>query len=118
MLAEGEGGRSMFIVHEGRVSVRVDGHEVAQLGEGEFFGEMALLTGARRTADVVALTDLVAIEIDKDAVQPVLVAHPELAASISARIEERRASTISHGTAESNDEATSVLTRVRSWFGI
>lgn len=118
VLAEGEGGRSMFIVHEGRVSVRVDGHEVAQLGEGEFFGEMALLTGARRTADVVALTDLVAIEIDKDAVQPVLVAHPELAASISARIEERRASTISHGTAESNDEATSVLTRVRSWFGI
>lgn len=118
VISEGGEGRSMFIVHEGSVSVRVDGREVAQLGEGEFFGEMALLTGARRTADVVALTDLVAIEIDKDALQPVFVAQPELAASISARIEERRASTESHIAAESHGDTAPVLSRIRSWFGL
>ena len=108
----------MFIVHEGRVSVRVDGREVAQLGEGEFFGEMALLTGPRRTADVVALTDLAVIEIDKEALQPVLVAHPELATLISTRIEQRRASAESHAASESHDATLPVLTRIRSWFGL
>ncbi|HEX9160494.1 MAG TPA: mechanosensitive ion channel family protein, partial [Thermoanaerobaculia bacterium] len=54
-------GDSMFIVHEGTVSVRLADdtkngrHEVAQLGPGSVFGEMALLTGESRTADVIAM---------------------------------------------------------------
>src|SRR5512138_2481812 len=50
----------MLIAGEGAVRVSKDGveREVARLHAGSFFGEMSLLTGARRTATVVAVTDV------------------------------------------------------------
>ena len=45
----------MFFVSSGAVEVILPKDRV-RLGSGEFFGEMALLSGARRTADVVALS--------------------------------------------------------------
>jgi CPA1 family monovalent cation:H+ antiporter len=44
----------MFFISSGAVEVILPG-ETARLGRGEFFGEMALLSGLPRTADVVAL---------------------------------------------------------------
>ena len=83
ILRHAAAGDSMFVVHSGTASVRLPDdshegwHEVAQLGPGTVFGEMALLTGETRTADVVALTDVTALEIGKDALQPILSDHPE-----------------------------------------
>ena len=118
-------GSSMFIVHDGTVAVRmVDDdatggyREVAQLGEGSFFGEMALLTGETRTADVVALTDVQAIEIAKDALAPVLHAHPELASTITSKVIERRGRLDSLRAGSQDDDQRTVLTRIRAWFGI
>ena len=55
MLAKaGEFGYRFFAVLEGSASVRVSGEEIAVLGPGDFFGEMALLEEERRTADVEA----------------------------------------------------------------
>jgi len=110
-------GDSMFIIHHGSVSVRVDGAEVAQLEPGDFFGEMALLTGEHRTADVIALTDVVAVEIAKDALQPVLLDLPELAAAISAKVVERRNTLDARRTALP-DEHASVLSRIKAYFGL
>lgn len=55
-------GPSMMFILEGKVKINLlsrDGKEVvlANLEEGEFFGELALLTGEDRSANVVALTD-------------------------------------------------------------
>lgn len=55
-------GPSMMFIAEGKVKITLmskDGKEVvlANLNEGDFFGEMALLTGEERSANVVALTD-------------------------------------------------------------
>jgi CRP/FNR family cyclic AMP-dependent transcriptional regulator len=51
---EGDPGDGMFIVDEGLVSVRLSEDEtVASFGAGEYFGEMALLENAVRSADVV-----------------------------------------------------------------
>lgn len=116
ILRHGAVGDSMFIVHEGMVSVRVDGREVARLKPGEFFGEMALLTGERRTADIIALSDVVAVEIAKNALEPVLHDHPELAAAISARVMERRDTLDAREVAD--DANQSVLSRIRAWFGL
>lgn len=110
-------GDSMFAVHGGVVSVRIDDAEVAQLSAGDFFGEMALLTGERRTADVVALTDVVAIEIAKDALQPVLLDHPELAAAISAKVMQRRDEADAHREREPAEEH-GVLDRIKAYFGL
>lgn len=110
-------GDSMFIVHEGAVSVRIDDAEVARLKPGDFFGEMALLTGERRAADVVALTDVVAMEIAKNALEPILHDHPELAAAISAKVTQRRGSL--DALAEiPEEEEQSVLSRIRAYFGL
>lgn len=50
----GERGDSMYFVASGAVTVKLPGRSI-ELGSGTFFGELALLTGQRRNADVVAL---------------------------------------------------------------
>lgn len=57
ILAADDGGRFLGIVRAGAVEVRRDGVTVAVLGEGEVFGELATILGARRTADVLAVGD-------------------------------------------------------------
>jgi CRP-like cAMP-binding protein len=79
---------------------------------------MALLTGERRVADVVALTDVVAVEIAKDALEPVLRDCPELAAAISSKVGERRGTLDSQRTDGRGDEQRTVLSRIRAYFGL
>jgi small-conductance mechanosensitive channel len=117
IIRQGAEGNSMFIVHEGAVAVRIDDAEVARLQPGDFFGEMALLTGEARAADVIALSDVVAVEIAKDALEPVLHDHPELAASISAKVAERRGDLDARSDAPSDVQRT-VLSRIRAYFGL
>jgi eukaryotic-like serine/threonine-protein kinase len=63
IIREGESGDEVFILASGRVLVyrTVDGERVplSELGPGEVFGEMAILTSSPRTASVVALEDCV-----------------------------------------------------------
>jgi len=75
-------GHSMFVIVSGKASVTVAGEEepVATLGPGAIFGEMSLLTGARRSATVTALAPLEAIEIDQAALAHVLAGSPTLVA--------------------------------------
>lgn len=65
----GEPGRSLFIVTDGMVQIHHpdrDRHfELAQFGPGDFFGEMALLNDAPRSATARALTDVRALVLDK-----------------------------------------------------
>ena len=51
-------GVGFFIISEGEASVRVDGREVARIGPGDHFGELALITEDARTATVTAVTRL------------------------------------------------------------
>jgi CRP/FNR family transcriptional regulator, cyclic AMP receptor protein len=51
-------GYSFFVIEEGTAEVRVDDVGVAQLGPGDFFGEIALLCTGRRTAAVVATSPM------------------------------------------------------------
>jgi small-conductance mechanosensitive channel len=116
-------GNSMFVVHSGTASVRLSDeshegwHEVAQLGPGTVFGEMALLTGETRTADVVALTDVTALEIGKDALQPILSDHPNLVEAMTAKVMQRKGhlDAIRGGGPE---EERTIVSRVRAWFGL
>lgn len=54
IVRRGEVGDAMYFIVEGAVEVMLTDGRV-RLGTGDFFGEMALLTGRRRSADVVAL---------------------------------------------------------------
>src|ERR1700757_762179 len=54
VISKGERGNAMFLISSGAVEVVLPNDRV-RLGSGDFFGEMALLSGRRRQADVVAL---------------------------------------------------------------
>jgi CRP-like cAMP-binding protein len=79
---------------------------------------MALLTGEARTADVVALTDVTAIEIGKSALQPILRHHPEISKVISSKVTERRMRLHELQTATPEEEEMTLVTRIRSYFGL
>ena len=58
VLEQGAGGAGFFVVAEGEADVTVDGNPVRTIGPGDYFGEIALLTGSDRTATVTARTDM------------------------------------------------------------
>ena len=124
ILRHGTTGDSMFVVHVGTVVVRLPDdsmtgwHQVAQLGPGSVFGEMALLTGEMRAADVVAMTDVVALEIGKESLQPILASHPDLAGAISHQMMQRReALEMLRGQSVEDVELT-LMSRIRSYFNL
>jgi CRP-like cAMP-binding protein len=87
IIKEGELGRSFFVIVQGRVRVfktRADGVEVglARLGEGAFFGEMALLSGAPRTANVVAEEETELLEISDQMLREIVQHYPSVAQSL------------------------------------
>jgi small-conductance mechanosensitive channel len=125
IVRQGQKGNSMFVVHRGSVNVqrKEDGavKTLRTLREGDFFGEMGLLTGEPRVATVVALEETEVLEIDNLCLKPILEENPELAESFSRIIEERR-------TAMDNLEAkvtenktrdkTSVFNSIKKFFGL
>jgi CRP-like cAMP-binding protein len=76
-------GLGMFVIEEGKVVVEMrEGREV-ELGEGEFFGELALLVPeAVRVARVRAETDVRCVAIDRDAFAALLEEEPRIAVAM------------------------------------
>lgn len=56
---EGAGGAGFFIVEVGEAAVSVDGQPRGTIAAGDYFGEIALLTGSDRTATITATSDMV-----------------------------------------------------------
>jgi putative ABC transport system ATP-binding protein len=65
VIREGEPGEEFFLVSDGEVEVMRADHEVARLGPGDFFGEVALISGEPRNATVVAEGDVDAYVLGK-----------------------------------------------------
>jgi len=65
VIRQGESGEEFYLISDGTVDVMREGHEVAQLGSGDFFGEAALITGEPRNATVVANDNVETYVLDK-----------------------------------------------------
>ena len=104
-MRQGDAGRSMFVVLEGRVRVTLEpsGQQVAVIGAGGFFGEMSMLTGDPRTATVTALDDALLLEMSADVFRDLAVRQPDLVEHVSGLVSARRqglaeARAADHGT--------------------
>lgn len=83
LIAEGEYAASMYIVIQGKVKVvrEVEGGaelKLAELSDGAFFGEMALLSDAPRTASVIAIEDTMLFEISRELMNEITAEHPQV----------------------------------------
>ncbi len=120
----GDPGSSMFVVHNGRVSVEVSengrARTVATLSDGAFFGEMALFTGEPRTASVVALEETEVLEIGHAAMKSVFDNNPDLVESLSHIIAERRQglAATEELTGSDEDERAGILSSIKRFFGM
>jgi len=79
---EGDPGREAMLITSGTARVERDGQNVAILGPGELFGELALLTGERRMAMVTAETDMVVAALSRQEFASLLDASPKIAQKI------------------------------------
>jgi CRP-like cAMP-binding protein len=76
---EGEGGLMFFVVESGELSVEVHGQEVATIGPGGSFGEIALIDRRPRTATVTATSDVKAFGLPVFVFRPFVEARPQVA---------------------------------------
>ena len=88
---EGQPGREFFVLIEGTVEVTRDGEEIARLGAGDWFGEIALLTKASRTATVTAASPVRVLVVTDRAFRQVLETTPSIAVKMLERLGERLA---------------------------
>jgi CRP-like cAMP-binding protein len=79
VITEGRGGVGFHLIIDGKAKVVRGERTVATLGPGEFFGEMALVDDAPRSASVIAETDLVTVVLSKWDFRPLVKLNPELA---------------------------------------
>ena len=93
VIREGDPGNELFLIESGRVQVvRGSGSRallLAELGGGDVFGEMALLTGLPRSATVTALSDLDAWVVPQTDFDELVATYPNLALALSRLLSER-----------------------------
>jgi CRP/FNR family transcriptional regulator, cyclic AMP receptor protein len=82
--AKGDPGSSLFVICQGKVKISApsaDGHDALLnlIGQGDVFGEVALLDGRPRSADVVAITDCELFAIERRDFLPLVKEEPEIA---------------------------------------
>ena len=82
LVEKGETGAGFYLILEGKAEVIANGEKLAKFGAGDFFGELAVIDGAPRTADVVALTDTTCIVVSQWAMRSIISSHAEIALSM------------------------------------
>ena len=72
LIREGEIGDEFYVLGSGEAVVSRAGKEVARLGPGDFFGELALFDGAPRNATVTSTTGVTLVGLNREAFQKLL----------------------------------------------
>ena len=95
---QGDLGREAMIIESGTAEVRREGQMIAELGPGDFFGEMSLINHVPRNADVAATSDMTVLVMDSREFSSVLDSNPKVAVKILktvvARLVENQESTV------------------------
>ena len=85
----GQRGWEFFVLVEGAVAVTSDGRKLADLGPGDWFGEIAILTYKHRTATVTATSAVRLLVISDRAFRRVVETTPRIALKVLRNVAER-----------------------------
>jgi len=131
IIVQGHAVHHLYILTSGCVEIRVsiDGgpsSAVKKLDAPDFFGEMGMLTGEPRRATVVAVTNVECWRLDKEGLQGILSARPQIATEISHILASRdvELAAVREGLSEDAKRARlasthkSLLARIESFFGL
>jgi len=123
LMRQGDAAISMFIIMEGAISIAINTpagqqQEVAISAAGDVVGEMSLMTGAPRTATVIALTRLRALEITRETIDGMLKKNPELFERFSRVLAQRQLEIDALANRKVDKKAVEldILTRMRTFF--
>ncbi len=82
LMTEGEPGREFLIIVDGTATVRRSGRVLAQVGSGDFLGELAVIAGVPRTATVTADTAMTVSVLNRREFSALLDEQPRLARKV------------------------------------
>jgi CRP-like cAMP-binding protein len=94
LTTQGRPGREFLVLVEGEAEVRKNGRKLRTLSDGDFFGEIALVTKRPRTATVVAKTPVRVLVITDRSFQTLLERSPSIQSKVLAALAERVADEI------------------------
>lgn len=128
VIREGDPGNSLFAVHRGTLQVvraeeRLEPYTglfwrpLADLGPGQWFGEASLLTGAPRSATVVALTEAEIVILPKEGFEASLKREPEVLEHLVDLMERRDQEGVEAATPKES-RRSHWSRQVRTWFGL
>eukprot|EP00121_Abeoforma_whisleri_P014805 Awhi_evm1s13653 len=86
IIEEGTDANRFFMIAHGEVVVSVDGQEVNEMGEGQYFGEIGLVQKCKRTATVITRTPCVMLSVNKGDFDKLFEKIPSVAADFQARL--------------------------------
>ena len=86
---QGEIGTGFFLVVSGRVRIVRDGQEAASMGPGDFFGELSILDGKPRVAQVVATEPTVCLALASWDFEAVVTEQPAVALAVLRALADR-----------------------------
>jgi len=89
LVRQGEAGDSVYVLFEGTAKVVRNGRKTAELGEGDWFGELALLDPAPRNADVVTTSPVVVGLLDAKSFRRLVAELPAMTARLLAGLARR-----------------------------
>jgi CRP-like cAMP-binding protein len=119
LLAEGETGKSCYVVRSGRVEVRKKiekaGYKrLVTFGAGDVVGEAGFVGITPRTASVVAASDCEVVELDRDDVERLIEGNPGLGVRIYRGIASELAARLSHNNQDLMDTIAWALGKKQS----
>jgi CRP-like cAMP-binding protein len=89
LVVQGERGYEFFVIEDGTAGVYCDNQHIRDLGRGDFFGEIALVTRGDRTATVVSRTPMRLVVVTRRGFAQLCEEVPDVAAHIRAAMRER-----------------------------
>jgi CRP-like cAMP-binding protein len=89
MATEGDRGREFFVLLKGEADVTRGGEKINTMKEGDFFGEIALVTKMPRTATVTATSDVDVLVITERAFDNLLKKSPTIGRGVAEALAER-----------------------------